>query len=572
VTPQIVRRAGSLILIDIPESLASGLRDVQDKFVRRQSLVLIYTHNLSDPHHLAFTSFSDPVLWIGTIGNYLFVGPFQKKAGSVCLRCLQHWLRGSRTSSEERVAPITSREAEWLLGFLRKSIAQFYRMGTVSEIERSFVSLCRNTKKQHRHFVVSLRDCACYEPKLCLPLKAHLSPLIGLVWRLSRTSRPIAGIYHAYANFITPPGTLSATTAAERTSWGRGIAISEAENSCVGEAIEAYSLIHRGDEKTIQARPFEIDGIDPRQILLFSNRQYGMRNEYNGKSARYYVPEPYDDRQPIEWLRGIALASGRQIWVPAACCLTHYRFANGRAHFARMDASGTASGRTFSDALLSALHESIERDALAIWWYNRVRRPQVRLSLLENSSLRKITKAFDRLGRSLLVLDITTDLQIPAYVAVTADRDGRKPVFASCAHIMPRVAIERAITEAALNWFIASKNPMDEGIREWFKTARLAEHTYLMPLGYSCPPTESAATSDQQVDVLIGRLVQAGLSPVAVDLTRNDTMLTTVRAVVPGLRTFTPTLAAGRLYDLPVQLGWQKKRLDEHELNPVCVF
>jgi ribosomal protein S12 methylthiotransferase accessory factor len=41
---------------------------------------------------------------------------------------------------------------------------------------------------------------------------------------------------------------------------------------------------------------------------------------------------------------------------------------------------------------------------------------------------------------------------------------------------------------------------------------------------------------------------------------------------VPGLRHFWARFAPGRLYDIPVQMGWMEKPLPEEELNPIPVF
>jgi ribosomal protein S12 methylthiotransferase accessory factor len=38
------------------------------------------------------------------------------------------------------------------------------------------------------------------------------------------------------------------------------------------------------------------------------------------------------------------------------------------------------------------------------------------------------------------------------------------------------------------------------------------------------------------------------------------------------LRHFWPRFAAGRLYDVPVRLGWLPRPLAEEELNPVPMF
>ena len=42
--------------------------------------------------------------------------------------------------------------------------------------------------------------------------------------------------------------------------------------------------------------------------------------------------------------------------------------------------------------------------------------------------------------------------------------------------------------------------------------------------------------------------------------------------IAPGLRHFWARFAPGRLYDVPVELGWVPQRLQEDELNPVAMF
>jgi ribosomal protein S12 methylthiotransferase accessory factor len=41
-----------------------------------------------------------------------------------------------------------------------------------------------------------------------------------------------------------------------------------------------------------------------------------------------------------------------------------------------------------------------------------------------------------------------------------------------------------------------------------------------------------------------------------------------VKVIVPGMRQFWPRFGKGRLYDVPVQIGWLKKALTENQLNP----
>jgi ribosomal protein S12 methylthiotransferase accessory factor len=45
-----------------------------------------------------------------------------------------------------------------------------------------------------------------------------------------------------------------------------------------------------------------------------------------------------------------------------------------------------------------------------------------------------------------------------------------------------------------------------------------------------------------------------------------------VKVVVPGMRHFWPRFAPGRLYHVPVQLGWLPRPTDEGDLNPIPMF
>jgi ribosomal protein S12 methylthiotransferase accessory factor len=70
----------------------------------------------------------------------------------------------------------------------------------------------------------------------------------------------------------------------------------------------------------------------------------------------------------------------------------------------------------------------------------------------------------------------------------------------------------------------------------------------------------------------VERARRAGLETLVVKRSRPDVELSTVKVVVPGLRHFWPRYAPGRLYDVPVRLGWQSRPRAERELNPVALL
>jgi ribosomal protein S12 methylthiotransferase accessory factor len=56
------------------------------------------------------------------------------------------------------------------------------------------------------------------------------------------------------------------------------------------------------------------------------------------------------------------------------------------------------------------------------------------------------------------------------------------------------------------------------------------------------------------------------------DLTRADAGMPVAKVIVPGLRHFWARFAPGRLYDVPVAMGWLERPVPEAELNPTPVF
>ena len=63
-----------------------------------------------------------------------------------------------------------------------------------------------------------------------------------------------------------------------------------------------------------------------------------------------------------------------------------------------------------------------------------------------------------------------------------------------------------------------------------------------------------------------------GLETLVLDQSRPDTGLAVVKVIVPGLRHFWPRFGPGRLYEVPLRMGWLKESLSEEQLNPRHIF
>ena len=219
------------------------------------------------------------------------------------------------------------------------------------------------------------------------------------------------------------------------------------------EAIERYSGIFQGDEIRVTRRFTDFapgEAILPNDVLLFSDAQYRRRQPANEDvhAAAAAVRSFGQDRM----VAGV-VAARRALQIsadqPAVFLL---RAAGSHMH---ADSNGCAAGNTLEEAIVQGFLELVERDSYAIWWYNRLQRTEVDLDQFNDPYVRDLRTQLAETGRRLWVLDITSDLGIPSYVAIIA-LDGERQEyieFGSGAHFDPRIALLRALTE--LNQFLS---------------------------------------------------------------------------------------------------------------------
>ena len=112
----------------------------------------------------------------------------------------------------------------------------------------------------------------------------------------------------------------------------------------------------------------------------------------------------------------------------------------------------------------------------------------------------------------------------------------------------------------------------------WWQNATLKNQPYLVPDPGMKPKTVtdfSQLTSDDiKSDVMtcVEIVKNLGMEVLVLDQTRPDIGLNVVRVVVPGMRMFWKRWGPGRLYDVPVKLGWLSEPLAENQLNPFPIW
>jgi ribosomal protein S12 methylthiotransferase accessory factor len=138
------------------------------------------------------------------------------------------------------------------------------------------------------------------------------------------------------------------------------------------EAIERYSGIFQGDEIRVTRRFTDFpsgDAIPPNDILLFSDAQLHDQASTTDPDEAPPAPALFDRSARIEWSPVWSLRDQRFKYVPTSLLYFFYRGPGAIL----ADSNGCAAGNTLEEAIVQGFLELVERDAYAIWWYNRQR-------------------------------------------------------------------------------------------------------------------------------------------------------------------------------------------------------
>jgi ribosomal protein S12 methylthiotransferase accessory factor len=638
-TPVAVRVVGD---VD-PEPFRTLLRSLHVRLEDEGELTVVLTDGyLRDglrTHNRDALTRGRPWLLAKPVGYQVWVGPLFRPGQTGCWECLAERMRANSpivAYLEERggltgAAAVDRCQSPATLqvgrGLAANAVATWVAAGQLPRLEGKMQSLDLLSGEAQTHTLVRQPSCpACGDLEACrdrspeplvlsnsrkvftqdgghrtrapeqtLERYGHLvSPVTGAVTLLERDGVAGEGVLHVY---------FSGHNAARRSrNWwhmksdlrssssGKGMTDLQARASALCEGLERYSAVFRGDEPRRRARFRDLGdaAIPPNDCMHFSDRQYRERDAWNARDSRYdSVPVPFDPEAEIEWSPLWSLTRQTVRYLPTSFCYFSYPEPYDRA-FCHGCSNGNAAGNTREEAILQGFFELVERDGVALWWYNRVRRPAVDLDSFGEPYLAQLRDFLRRHHRDLWVLDLMTDLGIPVFTAASRRIDGapEQIMFGFGAHLDARVALLRAVTEMNQMLGHILDTPADEppGARftdkdtvTWLRTANVANQPYLVPLD-EVPRTalsHAACRSDDLKDdvltcqALVERL---GLEMLVLDQTRPEVGLPVVKVVVPGLRHFWPRFAPGRLYDVPVRLGWLPEPLTEDQLNPIPMF
>jgi len=216
-----------------------------------------------------------------------------------------------------------------------------------------------------------------------------------------------------------------------RVHSGKGKDLMQAKVSAMMEAIERYSGEYHGD--TMNYTSYEEIGltraVDPNDLIL---------------------PSPLEMSEKIHWTPAWDLLNEEEVCVPSNAVFHPYDSLGMTVPLFRSDTNGLASGNVIEEAILHALLEVVERDALSV--AEQKRDMGVRISVTEDGPVRKLIDRFETKGIMIHLWLLRGRSRLPTIAAAADDTVLKDPgllVMGAGTHCSPEIAALRAVTEVA---------------------------------------------------------------------------------------------------------------------------
>ena len=296
-----------------------------------------------------------------------------------------------------------------------------------------------------------------------------------------------------------------------QNSYGRGLSIDVARASNLMEVLERYASFASIQGEAIPGYQTEF------------NLRHGAYSSLQGKKIKVLYPNsmclevPYEDEE-LYWMPAQTNIEGsmEDIWIPAQAV---FLFCNldEPALFSGLGSTGLASGSTLAQAKVSALLEVIERDAEATkpFDYSRCFRAET-----NDPEVGKLLAAYAQCGIDVMFQDITSRFGVPCCKCFVKGQDGSIAKGVG-AHLTAKRALMSATTETPYSF---PKGP---------PSMQGPDNLLMVPLENL--PDYSTGDPETDLALLEAILSENDLHPIYVDLTRKDTGIPVVRAIVPGL-------------------------------------
>lgn len=416
---------------------------------------------------LPFTA--TPSLYVDLRLNETFIGPITLSNRPGCWRCAFERISAARASlepgNEQNPLPSQDEISKKITPILVREIQAINTEGLEqSPLLDHVLAVDPSTLDESLHRVIPLARCAVCGGAAAFPsinneqlrLSTEDSPdviLGALAGWVDRRTGIISDL------FIEPPDDprmslpIIATAAPPYVmekdgtlrrlplGWGKGLTISGALLSAVGEAIERYSASIVDPEKIIWKRPDELEGefIDPRDCGLYGEAQY-QRDDFP------YVR--FDPGIVHPWVLGNWLHNKQPVWVPAIFVFLSIELRQEQA-IAQGTSNGLAASTSKDDAALRAIMELVERDAFMSTWLTATPAQPIQLDDTLDPLLHIVLEGIEALGAMVEVYTLPASATGTTVLCLALGDGDQYPgvTFGLGCDLEPQAALKQAVLE-----------------------------------------------------------------------------------------------------------------------------
>jgi ribosomal protein S12 methylthiotransferase accessory factor len=318
---------------------------------------------------------------------------------------------------------------------------------------------------------------------------------------------------------------------------GSGLSPKRAFEACVGEGIEYLSQF-------VQAG-------DPIESGPFTDYAEAYDAHVSGFISEVLSVSMIEADRSIAWVQASRLPDRSKMWFPVDLCYRRQVVEQDFKPPLKLS-SGCAAGTTVEDATLRALLELIERDAVALWWRGGRRgrsiAPDSEAAHAAAELLAQVRQG--KTDRKTWLLDITTDVEIPAVAAVSTRPDGYGFAFGFGARLTLTDSVRAAIFElcqvelgqhvVAAKQHESGDEALNESDRRQLRRGTLFDTRDCALLQPATEPdsisTERRDDSAPSLQHVLERLEARGIAVYAIDLTRPQFGVPVIRVLAPGLQ------------------------------------
>ncbi|AOU02893.1 MAG: YcaO-like family protein [Bacillota bacterium] len=367
---------------------------------------------------------------------------------------------------------------------------------------------------------------------------------------------------------------------------GAGGSLDEKESriKAIAEGLERYSSCVYSEDQFIWSTAKELgaSALDLKSVPVCSESELSH--------PRCPVHKPLAD-SPLRWVKGLSLHTQKEMWIPAIMTYLHLPAMSQGERFWLPISTGCAAHTSYEKALVNAICEVIERDAISITWYQQLPLPHIVFDQSPDQEMDEFLNRTNKNGNIIqYIFNGTTDLGIPTIYSLQLSPHNKKlAALIMCAtHLNPHTAIKKVMREAASSRIaMMAERQQPSKIDDFFsvfhgatymgKQERLSAYDFLVNSPNQVNLSEMRNLEQERDEdnllFLLKRLEEKGLEAFAVDLTTDEALrsgMRVVRVIIPGLQPLSFSyrcrfLGHPRLYEGTKAMGYHVK--PENEIN-----